>query len=324
MTRRRAALWALRAAVAVLGLWAIVRLLGLERGFPLVALIAFTPYVALIAVAVLALSAIARAWREAVVLSMIVAVFAAVVLPRAFPSQPAVSGTERVSLDLLTSNLHLGEADAEELVALIRESGSDLVSLQELTETEVDRLRTAGIDELLPEQHLRPTPAGSSGAGIYSRYPLRTLGEVPGGISRMVRALVEVPGAQPVDIVAVHAYPPNWLTTTEWREGLEALPVADAEGPVRILAGDFNSSFDHEEFRRVVDGGYVDAAAALGLGLGPTWPTRFVTAPPVTIDHVLADERARVERYAAVDLPGTDHRALAVSLGLPKPDPAAG
>jgi endonuclease/exonuclease/phosphatase (EEP) superfamily protein YafD len=133
----------------------------------------------------------------------------------------------------------------------------------------------------------------------------------------MVRAAVAVPGAPPVEVVAVHAFPPNQLTTTQWLEGLEALPPAFAQGPVSVLAGDFNATFDHDAFRELVWSGYVDAAAARGRGLEATWPSSRVFAPPVTIDHVLADDRVHVAGVSLFDIPATDHRAVLAHLVLP-------
>ena len=46
-----------------------------------------------------------------------------------------------------------------------------------------------------------------------------------------------------------------------WRGDLRALPPATPDGPLRILAGDFNATLDHAELRRLLDTGYEDAAA---------------------------------------------------------------
>jgi endonuclease/exonuclease/phosphatase (EEP) superfamily protein YafD len=317
MRRRTVAIWALRGGVALLGLWAAFRLLGLERGYPLVALVAFTPYVAAISVLVLALAAYARRWPEAIAAGVAVALLAVGVLPRAIPAQPTGPIEGGVALNVLTVNFHLGAADAEAVVDLIRAGDVDLLSAQELTGAASGRLRRAGIDALLSERELSLAPEGSSGAGLYSRYPLRQLEDVPGGISRMLRARIRVPGAAGVEIVAVHPFPPTERNASNWRQGLEALPRAEDDGPVRILAGDFNATFDHAEFRDLVGSGYVDAAAAQGKGLAATWPADRTWAPPVTIDHVLADERVHVAGAEIVEVPGSDHRAVLADLVLP-------
>ena len=104
----------------------------------------------------------------------------------------------------------------------------------------------------------------------------------------------------------------------QWRADLRALPRATPRGAVRILAGDFNATLDHAEFRRVLDRGYEDAADELGDGLRATWPANGRLTLPVTIDHVLADERCGVRDLEVIDLPGSDHRAVLVELELPR------
>lgn len=313
---RRIALWVLRALIVLLALWAAFRLLGLESGYPLVAIVAFTPYVLVIAVLALAVSVYARLLPESIVAGAVVVLLAIAVVPRAIPGQPTGPIEDGARLKVMTINL-AGRADAAEVVDAVRAGDVEVLAAQELTNRVAAQLRREGIDELLGEQHVRPAPEGSEGAGVYSRYPLRPLSGVPGGISRMPRALIEVPEAAGVELVGVHPYPPTESNAARWLDGLEALPPADPAGPLRILAGDFNATFDHDAFRDLVGTGYVDAADARGLGLAPTWPADGTWAPPVTIDHVLADERAHVGEVEIREVSGTDHRAVLAELVLP-------
>src|SRR4051812_36593779 len=82
---RRAALTVLIWLVIAPGLlWAILRLSGWERGW-LVQLLAYTPYVAAWSVLPLILALATRRWTAAAVALIVVATFAMIVLPRAFP-----------------------------------------------------------------------------------------------------------------------------------------------------------------------------------------------------------------------------------------------
>jgi endonuclease/exonuclease/phosphatase (EEP) superfamily protein YafD len=314
----RVAIWALRGIVVLLGAWAAFRLLGLERGYPLVAAIALTPYAAAAAALVLATTVHARRWPESVAAGIAVVLLAVAVLPRAVPGQPTGPMDRGLALEVMTVNLRLGEADATAVAEVVRRERVDVLLAVELTGAAERRLREVGLEEMLPRRHLEPAP-GSSGAGLYSRYPVRPLPSVPGGISRMLRARVGVAGAVPVEVVAVHPFPPTERNASQWRAGLDALPRAEVGGGgrMRILAGDFNATFDHAEFRDLLASGYVDAAAARGRGLEPTWPVGRVWAPPVTIDHVLVDDRAHVAGVEVVEVPGTDHRAVLAELVLP-------
>ena len=103
-----------------------------------------------------------------------------------------------------------------------------------------------------------------------------------------------------------------------WRADLRAVPRATPSSRLRILAGDFNATLDHAELRRLIDSGYVDAAAEVGAGLRATWPNARRLPPPVTIDHVLADARAGVQEFSVHPIPGTDHRAVFAELVLPR------
>jgi endonuclease/exonuclease/phosphatase (EEP) superfamily protein YafD len=90
------------------------------------------------------------------------------------------------------------------------------------------------------------------------------------------------------------------------------------DGGLRILAGDFNATLDHDELRRLIGRGYRDAAEQAGSGLRMTWPTDKSPLPAmVAIDHVLADRRIRVAGARTVAIPGSDHRGVLADLVLP-------
>ena len=97
---------------------------------------------------------------------------------------------------------------------------------------------------------------------------------------------------------------------------LTCLVVAD--GPPRVLLGDFNSTLDHRPLRALIARGYRDAAATLGEGLAPSWgPYGAKPIPPITIDHVLADRRLGVTGYATHALPNSDHHLVFAALTVP-------
>jgi endonuclease/exonuclease/phosphatase family metal-dependent hydrolase len=95
---------------------------------------------------------------------------------------------------------------------------------------------------------------------------------------------------------------------------LRNLPAAAPDVPVQLLAGDFNSTLDHDELRELVGRGYRDAAEATGAGFRPTWQGK--RAPPVTIDHVLVPERLGVRDVEVHDLPRGDHHAVVATVQL--------
>ncbi|AVT34787.1 endonuclease [Plantactinospora sp. BC1] len=295
---------------------AAVRLSGLERG-PLVQLIAFTPYLAAWAPVPLGLAlALRRRWAAGVA-AVAALVLVALVAPRALPDrQPAAGGPP---LRVLTANLLAGAADPETLVALVRSERVDVLAAQEFTpaaEAALDRLGLAG---LLPHRQVNPE-IGTTGSALYSRHPLRETGiRRNGGGFSQAYATVQPPGGPAVLVESAHPMAPATLARLpDWRADLRAQPPATPDGPLRILAGDFNATLDHAPLRDLLDTGYVDAADSVGAGLTGTWgPYDGDPIPPVTIDHVLVDRRIAVGRVAVFRLPGSDHRPVLAELTLP-------
>jgi endonuclease/exonuclease/phosphatase family metal-dependent hydrolase len=209
----------------------------------------------------------------------------------------------------MTSNVWLGSADVEALLRAAREHDVDVLSVQELRPKTVLRLGRAGASEQFPGGQILEPDLGAAGVGLLSRLPMDADG------------VVTVRGAPPVRIKAVHPRPQVSRTAEpEWRAALAALPGSDSRGDVQILAGDFNATLDHPEFRKLLDRGYLDAADSAGAGWRPTWPAPPSTgrALPLTIDHVLVDTRVRVEKVTVVDIPHSDHRAVIAVLRLPR------
>jgi endonuclease/exonuclease/phosphatase family metal-dependent hydrolase len=309
--------WAVAGALAG---WAAARLAGADRlRFAeawTVPLLSFTPQVT------------AGAWASALLLpgagpaaaaAAAGAVLAAAVGPRAAPSrQPAATGPV---LRILTSNLLVGRAEADVIVELVSSKHADVLFVQELSDDAETRLQQAGLGELLPHRVTQNVPHGTRGS-IYARYPLHAGPPGPVSAARCT-AWLYLPSGQCVHLTCVHAAPPRppWSpeATVRWRSQISALP-APGDGP-HILAGDFNATLDHAQFRELLRNGYVDAASQVGHGLSFTWgrhPDRRPTL--LAIDHVLVDRHCAVITTSAHRVPGSDHLALFAKLRLPAPD----
>ncbi|WP_372471788.1 endonuclease/exonuclease/phosphatase family protein [Micromonospora trifolii] len=307
-------------AVAPTALWAGARLLSLDRG-PLVQALAFTPYVAAVSVLVLALALALRRWWPAALAAVAAVALLGTVAPRALANpQPAAAGP---TVRLLTANLLAGAGDAQTLVELVRRHRVDVLTVQEFTPDAQVALDRLGLATLLPHRQLNPE-VGTPGSGLYSRWPI-----TDGGVRRNLEgwgfsqayATVSVPGGSPVRVESAHPSAPYALDQVgAWRADLAAQPTATPDGGLRILAGDFNATLDHSPLRALLRSGYVDAADATGKGLTGTWgPYDGDLTPPVTIDHVLVDNRIAVRSVKVLDLPGTDHRPVQATLTLPTP-----
>lgn len=234
--------------------------------------------------------------------------------PRYFSEeQPAASGDR---LRVMAVNLYLGQADARALVNLVRENQVDVLTLPELTPTEVSALDDAGLAEVLPYRMFEDRPGGD-GSGIAGKFPLRKVILMDETVLGQPSVVVDLPGRDDVELTAVHVQPPLYdEDVPTWRTELAGLPEATPDKRVRILAGDFNATLDHAPFRELVDRGYADAAEETGKGLDHTWSS-LPTGPPLTIDHIVVDVRCAISSYAVYDVPGSDHNAILAEVVLP-------
>jgi endonuclease/exonuclease/phosphatase (EEP) superfamily protein YafD len=313
--------WAVAGALAG---WAAARLAGADRlRFTeawAVPLLSFTPQVTAVA---WASAPLLRGAGPAAATAVAGAALTAVVAPRAVPRrQPPAAGP---ALRVLTANLLAGRAVAEALVELVRRQHADVLFVQELTDEAAAGLQRAGLGDLLPHRVTQSTPNGTRGS-IYARYPLRGGSLAAPASAARCTARLDLPSGQSgqsgqsVQLACIHAAPPKppWYpsATARWRSQLAALP-APGEGPC-ILAGDFNATLDHAQFRRLLRSGWADAASQVGHGLSPTWGPQPGRRPILlAIDHVLTDRRCAVLTTSAHRLAGSDHRALHAELRLP-------
>jgi endonuclease/exonuclease/phosphatase family metal-dependent hydrolase len=225
-------------------------------------------------------------------------------------------------LRVLTCNMLFGRADAEVLVARVRQLGADVLFLQELTESAVTRLKQAGLEELMPHSQVE-LRGGPRGSGIYSRFPLSEGPSVAPVQAAQPTARLELPGGEAVELICVHPVPPAQErrgAAARWRNELAVLPPP-GELP-RVLAGDFNATLDHAVFRDVLGLGYADAALQAGNALTPTWGMPGKRAV-LTLDHVLVDRGCAVLASSVHVVPGSDHQAVYAEIQLPELEPGS-
>jgi endonuclease/exonuclease/phosphatase family metal-dependent hydrolase len=304
--------------------WAVARLTAADRFPPLeraaVPLLSLTPQVA--AGAGLAALALRRPGPAATA-ALAGTALAATLAPRVIPSRRPPAGGP--VLRVLTINMHYGKAAGPGIVGLARRLQVDVLFLQELGDDGTTRLKDAGLSELLPHMMDDGRTYRYRGSAIYSRYPLREGLAIRPSFASQPTARLDLPGGQAVQLVCVHPHPPfpPWVAEAvpRWRAELETLPSPGPEPgdlPI-VLAGDYNSTLDHAEFRRLLRRGYVDAASQAGRGLAPTWGPEPTGGRPALLafDHVVVDPRCAVLATSAHLLPGSDHRGLYAALQLP-------
>lgn len=227
----QALLWA--AAVGWAG-FVVLRLLGLELAWLVVAALAYTPYVAVTSLLPLAGAVALRSWSIVAVVAVCAVALATMVVPRALPdAQPSANGPP---LRVMAVNMYGGVGEPAAVMALVRRYQVEVLAVLELTGPVADALADQGIDALLPHQELR-VGWSVEGSGVYSRFPLEAAPELESGSQfEMPAVRLQPPGADPVELMAVHPVPPVSGQIPTWRRELGALPPA-VPGVVRVLAG---------------------------------------------------------------------------------------
>lgn len=303
----------LLALVAVAGLVAHNRTPGRATAL---GVSAFSPYLMLAAVPAVIVLILARQWlgvaAAAVVLILCVTTQSRLYLAETGPP-------DAQALVTLTANLHLGEANAADVVAAVRAHRVDLLATQEMTPEAQQRLVDAGIRAELPYEATDSRP-GPAGTGLWSRYPLDDVDRRKDFSLAAVTATVAVPGLQrPVTVAAVHLNGPVPISAP-WQHDIRHLPSVLRElsrgGPV-VVAGDFNATPDIVQFRNLLVDGYADAAQQAGAGMTATYPADRWYPPLIAIDHVLTHD-AVATRADTIHISNTDHRALLVTVQVPR------
>lgn len=303
-------------AVGVAGIGGVARYLDVSNHALLIAA-ALAPYLMLAAPVALLAFLLTRQWilagGTAILTVALLSTQASLFLRNA---QPGIDGA---TLRVLTANIYLGEADPHQLTELATER-ADIVAVQELTADAVANLHAAGLDQVFPYHVLAPRP-GASGTGLWSRLPITGSTSLPGHDHSIVVAHIRVPHvAGDQTVFAAHLPGPYPAPVDQWNRELGALPheLREAAGSgCVVVAGDFNSTLDMRAFRRLLDGGYRDAADQTGAGITATYPADHAYVPPlVAIDHVLT-QRCTATSVDVVELPGSDHRGLVVNITIP-------
>jgi len=236
-----------------------------------------------------------------------------------------------VQLTVMSINSRFGRANAAEIVRLVRGNGVGLLAIQEYTKALEDRLAAEGLGKLLPHRISSPAENGS-GSATYSKHPIQAIGLVPDTPFQMPTFRLALPAAATLEVTNVHTLPPVDVRVGQWRSDLAALGrlVArnggDGQGWTllhnQLLLGDFNATYDHAEFRRLLDGGpggrkLVDVGTASGTRFTPTWPMDGQALPGITIDHVVTSAGIPATLYAVRRVAGTDHAAVLATLHIP-------
>lgn len=202
-----------------------------------------------------------------------------------------------VELSIMTFNTGNDFIAADDLVRAVRNSGADIIGLQELSERNAATLEKSLLSEY---PHRVLFGKKFEGKGLLSRYPVEKHRLFSSVIARRhIEAVLNI-GDRKIIAYIVHAPAPNFRRM-EFRspysmpeiERLLALVQADIP---TIALGDFNLLDRGDVYRLISKAGLIDTFRAVGKGSGLTFPTRFQYLPIplprlVRIDYIWVTEQ---------------------------------
>ena len=271
----------------------------------------FTPLFLPVTVIALGLLVLSRRRYLAVAAAAVLALGVWTQAPLYWSEHRAAAAVDSPKVRVMQANIYLGQADTEAVVRTVGDRDVDLLTVSELTDSAVAGLARAGISEKLPYSFLRPT-AGGGGTGIYSRYPLSGGEVLPGFVLHNLRATMDLPGAEPTAVYALHPLPPYPEPAYRWMAELRHLrSILGNEPNPMIVGADFNSTYDHGQYRRILDAGspILDAAEYVGAGIVATYPADRRYPAVLAIDRILTRGGTPMS-FSRIEIPGSDHHGV--------------
>ena len=262
------------------------------------------------------------AWRSRSPSLRVAAVMVLVVYLATFGNIRSVigcgGGTSDDDIVVFHQNVYLGQADPALVASAILDSGADVAVIAEVRyDFMVTFEKQPGLD-VLPYRASEPADA-SNGLALWSRWPLRDATVEMSGRRPFLHAVVESPHGDLV-MYAVHTSAPvEPLEIADWESQLSYLGGVDRSMPT-VMAGDFNATADHSQFRTLLAQGWSDVHQTKGCGLDLTWPSNRGTGISLLrLDHVLVTDHFDVLGVEVGSANGSDHRPVVTTIRLTKP-----
>lgn len=225
----------------------------------------------------------------------------------------AVATTREETFRLVSFNVWFRNPDMARVAEYIEKSNADAVVLLELTQPQAEMLLP-----LLPTYPHYHMDTSRMGAAVFTKWPVMSAESVPlsqgGAVAE--RVMLDWRGT-PVSVLGVHLNWPLGPRNSAYRnqelESVVALSKAQ-RGPL-LVAGDFNLTPWSEYFSDALEqSGLHDAA--LGFGLGRSWPAQFAPVG-IRIDHCLLSRHWRALSTSIGPSLGSDHLPLVADVVIP-------
>jgi endonuclease/exonuclease/phosphatase (EEP) superfamily protein YafD len=342
---RRVALSVLFLLVVALPLYP--ELYGLDEVTPFTQLVAFRPQALVVVLVAALLMLLRRGWRIAAGLAALLALTGmALTAPRVLSDpQPPPPGTRE--LTIMVANVLGGGADAASLARVIRERRPDLVSLPEARvnvrqqlEAQLKGLGYRGYTQQANEavqsatsvlvasslgqvrfdsEKLDPSKVNAGQPALKPGDPgAETIGPLAQTTTQFGHVIVTGGTLGKLRLIVYHGYPPLPSEVITWKRDLQVLKAWCAEDRPTIVAGDFNATSDHADFRDALGSNCRSVAPAVGAGLQGTWPSDRPGLARAQLDQVVVSKGILPSKFKAYKIEGTDHLAVVAAVAVPK------
>jgi len=294
-------------AVTCTALALATQLLGTPNG-SIAALQALTPWATVPLVGLAVLAAATHRDRLGFVAASVAIGHLVIVAPLVFPDRGPAAAPAAAPVSVTFVNLLYSNDRVDQAVDSLFSADSDVIAMAELSSPQIAVMSAHPLAGRYPYRVEQPRER-AGGLLLWSKLPIRSRARTD-ELRRSIDVTLDAPDG-PLRVVVVHP-PPPVFNHSVWDAEIAALPsvVAESEAPT-VVIGDFNASYFHPPFRAAVDAaGLLDAHAAVGQGLTPTWPTDEWVPPFVTLDHVLISSSLAVLDAGQYGVPGSDHRAI--------------
>jgi endonuclease/exonuclease/phosphatase (EEP) superfamily protein YafD len=291
-------------------------LFGLDEVTPFAQLVAFRPQELVLVLALALLMLVRRGWRIAAVLAGALAlVGGGLTAPRRFSdARPAPAGS-RV-LTIMVANVLGGGARAADVAQVIRDRKPDLVSLPEAQVDVREEIHAQLQDLQYKGFTVQPSKAVESATSVLVASSLGNVsfGSEPG--TTFGNIFVTGGNLGQIRLIVYHGFPPLTDSVTTWKNDLQHVRRWCTEDPPTIVAGDFNATLDHADFRHALGGYCRSIAPTVGGGLQGTWPADQPAVLRTQIDHVVVTRQFEPGRFTTYPIEGTDHRAVVATASI--------
>jgi len=298
-------------AVALVGLVTLTQTFGWAGTRIIAVAQSLTPYLAMALVPVV-LVALWRRQRILVTTACAIGFGVAVLAtPLAVPDPQPAAAAGSTGLHVASLNLWYENPDIGAVADLLATVDADVIVLTEFTRAHQGDLQGSPLAVDYPHR-IERTGLGATGIAVWSRYPMR-IGDSVETFNDSIDLNVAGPDGD-VRIVAMHM-PTPIVDFDAWRSDLAtAAEIGRTTDEPTLLIGDLNSTYWHPDFRQLLDAGFVDANAAAGSGFSTSWPNDWWIPPFVRLDHALTVGGLVSSDVHDLDIPGSDHRGLVVTV----------